>query len=46
MGEDGRIARMVVLRNEYGISIRKPQGKSGLWRPMHVHRYNIKMDVN
>jgi hypothetical protein len=46
MLEDGRIARMGVLRNEYSNSIRKPQGKSGLWRPMHINRYNIKMGLN
>lgn len=46
MLDDGRIARMGGLTNEYGISIRKPQGKSGLWRPIHINRYNIKIGLN
>ena len=46
MLQDGRIARMGVLRNECGISIRKPQEKIGLWRPMHINRHNIKICLN
>jgi len=46
MLEDGRIARMGWLKNKYGISVRKPEGKSGLLKPMHINRYNIKIGLN